>query len=294
MSAVAALESAAIISAGTLGIAGCSFLFGFVTDLPQAVVLIWQHLSADVREEGTMKRAQKHGRFATRLHWIAAAAAAVLLPGAARAELTHRYSFNIDTGDSIGGASGTLVNGAAVTGGRLVLANNGTNSDPATGQYLDLPNGLAQTSNLTIEFWSTWNGGNNWQRFFDFGYTTDGANGGELFPGQAPASYNGVEYLFVSPRKGSGGNPFGSELREGGVSDFTDSTTGPYPAGEHHVALTIDGAARTMTLYMDGGVVRETLNITRDPAAIDMLNVWIGRSNFRGDAFFNEIGRAHV
>src|ERR1700693_800759 len=61
----------------------------------------------------------------------------------AHADLTHRYSFTTDASDSVGGANGTLVNSATVSGGQLQL-NNPSFSASVSGQpdphgYLSLP-----------------------------------------------------------------------------------------------------------------------------------------------------------
>jgi hypothetical protein len=87
-----------------------------------------------------------------------------------QASLTHKYNFNDGTAnDYVGGANGVLMNGATVSGGKLVLANNGTNANPATGQYVSLPANILKTLNFTVECWFTWNGGKPWQRILDLG-----------------------------------------------------------------------------------------------------------------------------
>ncbi len=51
----------------------------------------------------------------------------VALVSSANAQLLHRYSFDASADDSVGTANGTLLNGAAVSGGALVTAGgNGT------------------------------------------------------------------------------------------------------------------------------------------------------------------------
>jgi hypothetical protein len=47
-----------------------------------------------------------------------------LVSSANAAELLHRYNFDTSADDSVGTANGTLLNGAAVSGGALVT--NGT------------------------------------------------------------------------------------------------------------------------------------------------------------------------
>ena len=63
--------------------------------------------------------------------------------------LTHRYSFDDGTAsDSIGNTHGSLENGASIADGKLVLANNGIDTDPATGQYVSLSGNILNTRNL--------------------------------------------------------------------------------------------------------------------------------------------------
>src|SRR5688500_13085717 len=107
---------------------------------------------------------------------LGAAAAATALAGmsSVHAALTHRYRYGEAGGttvtDSIGGANGTFViktpsANATIANGRLSLGNSGTSNVVTTGNYVDLPNNIAKTSDLTIEGWVTYNGGgNDWQR----------------------------------------------------------------------------------------------------------------------------------
>src|SRR6476646_10448658 len=82
---------------------------------------------------------------------VAALVAAIAVPGSALGTLTHRYSFNDGTAnDSVGAANGVLGNSATVSGGQLNLVNSGTSNVVTTGQYLDLPNNIAKTVNLTV------------------------------------------------------------------------------------------------------------------------------------------------
>src|SRR5262249_45678176 len=121
--------------------------------------------------------------------------------------LTHQYTFNNGTvNDSVGGASGTLVHGAQIIDGWLMLNNlsidtttgaitNITNGS-ATAQYAQLPRGVLPASgSATIEAWYTsssatyTNSMQNWWRIFDFGDQVSGS---------------GNSYLFYTPRSGSG------------------------------------------------------------------------------------------
>ena len=91
--------------------------------------------------------------------------------------LVHRYSFNDGTAnDSVGGANGTLMGNATVSGGQLVLPN-ATSAAPAT-DYLQLPAGILTNSvngpnndpAVTVEAWATFKAGQyTWANLFDFG-----------------------------------------------------------------------------------------------------------------------------
>lgn len=95
--------------------------------------------------------------------------------------LKHRYSFDGAAGttvitDSVGGASGTLINGsdaAKLGGGKLVLDGNFSSA------YVELPAGIiSKLTNATFKSWVTWDGGNAWQRIWDFG--TNSAPGADV------------------------------------------------------------------------------------------------------------------
>ncbi len=77
--------------------------------------------------------------------------------------LTHRYSFTSDASDSVGGSNGTLLGGATVSGGTLVL--------PGTdGSYLDLPPALLEGyDSVTVDTWVTFNAAATWARLWYFG-----------------------------------------------------------------------------------------------------------------------------
>lgn len=57
-------------------------------------------------------------------------ASALILP--ASASLTHRYSFTTDASNSVGGANGTLMNGATVSGGAVTLSGTIASGPPVT------------------------------------------------------------------------------------------------------------------------------------------------------------------
>ena len=112
------------------------------------------------------------------------------------ADVVARYAFTTDASESIGGIyPGTLMNGAAISGGSVVL--DGIN------QYVDLGAGpAAVTPNLTgscsFETWVTWSGtGSLNQSIFDFGQGIGpDANGN-------PSILN---HMYLSPNYGTSGS----------------------------------------------------------------------------------------
>ena len=97
---------------------------------------------------------------------FAAFAVCVALPLCA-AELTHRWSFNGDYSDSVGGADavkcGTYV---SLYGGRVHMGYGACSH--GTG-YVDLGTNMLDTTTATIEIWARHDGVENWSRVFDYG-----------------------------------------------------------------------------------------------------------------------------
>jgi autotransporter-associated beta strand protein len=212
--------------------------------------------------------------------------------------MTHRYSFNDDTAnDSVGAANGVFVNptgSGIISGGQVFFGNTGTSNDVTLNNYVDLPNNIANTPNFTIEGWASWGGGNDWQRIFDFGTNTKG----EELPGDGVTTYDGTSYYMVTPRTANDpGNGrlqnYNGEINQNGSAfvNARDSAGQPFKFGEndgeHAFALSYDKAAQTLSLYYDGSLAAQTKNVNKDITAINQLNMWLGRSNWQGDPFFN-------
>lgn len=208
-------------------------------------------------------------------------------------ELIHQYTFNDGTAnDSVGIADGVPVNNPIFENGQLIFdpnINDGSNSNPATGQYVDLPNGIAAHRALTVEVWTTFRGGADWQRFVDFGNSTAGE---ELVPGYTTTidydgkgflilTHNGSDHLLGQISIDSWGNP--------ADTDFSAADVGMSLDEEHHVVFTHDpdsSPSGQQYLYLDGEQVGSDV-ATVDPSTSTWVNYFIGRSNFRSTAFYN-------
>jgi len=202
------------------------------------------------------------------------------LAGIARADITHRYSFNDGTvNDTVGGANGVLVNGASVSGGQLVLANDGVNTSPVTGQYASLPVNILHTQNFTLEAWFTCNGGNPWQRILDLGNSVPDPVHGMIGQG------------FIILTEQAGGHPLGQiSINSWGNSLDTEAVVGTtaFPVGgEHCLAYTHDFYnTGHEQLYLDGVLIGANYGNV-DPSTANYSNFWIGRSQFSQDPFYN-------
>ena len=190
--------------------------------------------------------------------------------------LIHRYSFTDAVGsatakDSAGTADGFVLGGATFDGtGHLTL--NGTDG------YVSLPSGLISDKiALTVEGWATWNGTSVWQRLFDFGNNSNGAD----------QSGTGDNYIFLSPANGATGNlRFGLKNDTAETLDVDAAT--PFPKGRaSHFAVAFDPIAGACRLYVNG--VRVGIQPTGDPlSVVQDVNMYIGRSNWP-DPFFKGI-----
>lgn len=191
-----------------------------------------------------------------------------------QAPMVHRYAFNALSGtvaeDGVGGAHGTLMGGAALTGSGAVTLNG-------SSAYVDLPNGIiSRLTDATFEVWLVWNGGNNWQRIFDFGSN----NNGEDKQG------TGVNYIILSPRSGLTDSPAVFGGRWLGVPVDMNLRAPALPTGVPvHMAVTYDWSRKVARLFVNGQLAAHDIP-PRPLSSIDDFNNWLGRSQF-ADPFFN-------
>jgi len=202
------------------------------------------------------------------------------------AELVHRYSFSEAADptlakDSVGNADGTLI-GAYIENNAVVLTGSGNSFEGSS--YVDLPNNLLSSlTTVTIEAWVTDNGSGAWARIWDFGNST----GGEGYAG------SGSRYMFLSLPAG-GGDLYGAihiSDRAGGDLGIGWANLGRPPVGKKsHIVWLTDIANTRGELYVDGTRVGVNANMSLTPADIGpMENVWLGRSQYGGDAMFNGV-----
>lgn len=193
-----------------------------------------------------------------------------------KAALIHRYDFEgsgTQARDRVGTAHGTVI-GATLSkldGKGVVLMGGGK-----SGAYIDLPNGLMSSlKDASFEAWVTWGGGAAWQRIFDFGNSTAAQ------PENNPA--NGNQYLFVTPRNlsnvvGAGyslmGNSSGQEIPLAATAMLEQSLS--------QVVAVANDTGDSLLIYVNGAEVARA-SWTGTLAAVNDVNVWLGRSQYEGD-----------
>jgi len=194
--------------------------------------------------------------------------------------LVHRYTFD-GTGtaavDYVGGADGEVVGATMAGDGTVRIAGRATN------QYVDLPNGmLSVLDSATIETWLVWDGGNPWQRIFDFGDDQSGVEGG-----QGACS----TCLFLTPRiPDDGGAVLRLAYQRHPATDVYQETqldaTRTLPMGVlTHVAVTVDAVSETWAVYIDGALENAQV-ATAVPirlSVINDINNWVGKSQYGAD-----------
>ena len=181
------------------------------------------------------------------------------------AVLTHRYSFTNDATDSVGGANGTLMGNAAVTGAQVVL-------DGSFGTYVDLPGGLINiTTNtaVTFETWVTFGDQALWAYLFGFGNTNNGGGVGQIAlvpcPGGDGCHHWGITENFSAGRTTSWAH---------GWSNLTA-----------HITCVVDPPTGTISIYLDG-----VLEFAQYDASAPLSNVptnyaFLGRSFYDADPY---------
>jgi len=87
------------------------------------------------------------------------------------ATLAHRWSFDLDPTDSVGGNTGILEGGATITPGQLTLTGLGSSVDANRMTFtspIDIGTNFGPTG-VTIETWYTDTGTGTWGKLFQFG-----------------------------------------------------------------------------------------------------------------------------
>lgn len=191
--------------------------------------------------------------------------------------LNHRYSFNGDYTDSIGGANASPSGGTIgfdAENKRVVFSGTGNFNSNPNGDYVALPPDLIRTWNsISIEIWVKENTNLlNFDRIWDFG--GQDANG------------NGNRYIFyASPANSQVNNR--AVIRSTSVGEQIINFSRPTTLNEHHVVYTLNAGTREARIYLDGILWARNTGVTLQPRDLGSIpNMWIGRSQFNADPWF--------
>jgi hypothetical protein len=187
----------------------------------------------------------------------------------------HLYTFNDGTvsgntvSDLVGGADGTLFNGASVSGGSLVLADN-SGATGANVQYMQMPDGVLPdgSASATFELWFTASPSSGvWGRGFDIGAGEE-------------------NYVMFTPRKGGGGSR--AAIKQNGAlgEQVADAPTAYNDGIQHLATVTVDDATDTLLYYIDGFEVGQVSLAGTNLTGIEAVNNFLGRSQFAVDPGF--------
>ncbi len=136
--------------------------------------------------------------------------------------------------------------------------------------YVQLPANIAEGGAFTFAAWVYWNGGNNWQRIFDFGNPSTSQGG-------TPS-----QYMFLTPSSGSG-------LRfviDSGSGEQVLERSGALASGSwQHVAVTLSN--NVVILYVNGAQVASSTSFSITPASFSPIKNYLGKSQFAADPLFN-------
>jgi hypothetical protein len=181
------------------------------------------------------------------------------------AQLQHRYSFTSDASDSIGGANGTLMGNATVSGGNLVL-------DGTSGTYLNLPGGIVSSNTaVTIEAWATFGASSAWARLFDFGSTT----------GFGTNTTGPANFWWCGPNTGA------TTRSDVATTAGFNNVDGAPPLNNRtaHVTITYDPVDGMMLLYTNGVLIEANYSATVPLSSVSSDDAFIGRSQFPADPY---------
>lgn len=173
--------------------------------------------------------------------------------------LVAEWEFDSNTSDK----STNAMNCAILTNSYTDNCQSGTKALSLDGtNYAQLPYAVGNMSAMTFCAWVYWNGGNAWQRIFDFGTGED-------------------SYFFLTP---SDGNNMRFEIKANGTTQNLTATKLGMSAWKH-VAVTI--AKNNVKIYVDGTQVASSTSITLTPADVAGVCNFLGRSQFVADPMLN-------
>ena len=179
--------------------------------------------------------------------------------------LAHRYSFTTDASDSIGGANGTLMGNATVSGGQVVL-------DGSFGTYVDLPAGqinIATNTAVTFDAWVTFNNPATWAYLFGFG-NTNGGNGQNQIGCIPSAENGGVRHWGITEN-------FGTKRTTAWAHSWNNMTA--------HITCVVDPPTGAISIYRNGVLEFAEYDAVSPISGIETNYGFLGRSFYDADPY---------
>ena len=184
--------------------------------------------------------------------------------------LAARYSMEGDMSDSSGnGLDGEVFGGALFNQGMPGMGRVLTLDGMVDYATLPIGSVIASADSMTVALWTNFAGGDPWQRLIDFGSDT-------------------TSYMFLTPENGTTG-VLRFAITTGGYEEGAESILdgpGALSGGWHHVAVSIDGSAMSMTLYLDGIAVATGPTATLPSDLGNTTQNYVGDSQYEADPFY--------
>jgi autotransporter-associated beta strand protein len=142
--------------------------------------------------------------------------------------------------------------------------------------YVQLPVNVAEGSAFTFAAWVYWNGGNAWQRIFDFGAVS-------TVQGGTPS-----QYMFLTPSSGSTPSTLRFAINNGSGEQIVERSGALASGSWQHIAVTLNGSSAI--LYVNGAPVATNSSVSVTPSAFSPTKNYLGKSQFTdccGDPLFN-------
>jgi hypothetical protein len=177
-------------------------------------------------------------------------------------QLLGQWNLNGNVTDSANTNHGTAYGSPVYVAGKIGTAIDLDGVD----DYVQLPPSAALAKEITVATWVNWDGGNNWQRIFDFGTGT-------------------YQYLFLTPKSGDGTLRLAFKDTINGVDAEKQINATALPTGQWvHLAAVLKG--NYATLYVNGKPVGSVFNVGIRPTDFVPTLNYIGKSQF-ADPLFN-------
>jgi hypothetical protein len=175
------------------------------------------------------------------------------------------YEFTEGSGTTTSDRNGNF-SGATLSGGvRWAKEGPGLDFNGNKG-FVTLPSMNIEPDEMSIAVWFKWNGGENWQRIFDFG---DADNA----------------YFFLSPVRFANGLRLSVKtLLPNPDEKFVDGPQLPVGVWTH---LAVTFAPDKVILYENGEPVKEMKITVKPISVLRFSRNWIGQSRFADDAYLN-------